>query len=69
MEVNAMGNFVIDYSKIAAQTGCNFDNPGDVLYYLQSRVGYLATHNKNLTNKQYYAVCDIESILNAITEQ
>ena len=59
----------IDYQKIADLTGCSFDNAADVLYYLQSRIGYLATHNKNLTNKQYYAVCDIESILKCITEE
>ena len=53
----------INYSKIYDLTGCKFDNPADVIYYLQRRIEYLANHNKNLTNKQYYAVCDIESIL------
>lgn len=60
---------IIDYDTIASQTGLHFDNPGDLLYYLQSRIEYLATHNKNLTNKQYYAICDIENILNNITEE
>lgn len=59
----------IDYDKIANQTGLRFDDAADILYYLQSRIEYLATHNKNLTGKQYYAVCDIESILNSITEE
>jgi hypothetical protein len=58
----------IDYKAIASQTGLHFDNFTDMLYYLQSRVAYLATHNKNLTNKQYHAICDIENILNNITE-
>lgn len=57
----------IDYQKIADLTGCHFDSTEDMLYFLQSRISYLATHNKNLTNKQYYAVCDIESILKCIT--
>lgn len=57
----------IDYKTIANQTGLHFDNAADMLYYLQSRICYLATHNKNLTNKQYYAICDIENILNNIT--
>lgn len=60
---------IIDYDKIADQTGLHFDNAADMLYYLQSRVGYIATHNKNLTNKQYSAICDIENILNNITEE
>lgn len=59
----------IDYKKIADLTGCAFDNPIDVLYFLQHRIEYLRTHNKNLTNKQYYAVCDIESILQSITAE
>lgn len=59
----------IDYQKISDTTGCNFNSPADVLYYLQRRIEYLATHNKNLTAKQYYAVCDIENILAAITEE
>lgn len=58
----------IDYEKIANLTGLHFGNEADLLYYLRSRVGYLATHNKNLTNKQYYAICDIESIVNNISE-
>lgn len=58
---------VIDYQKIATTTGLSFDSPEDILYYLQHRIEYLATHNKNLTNKQYAAICDIEYILNAIT--
>lgn len=56
----------IDYKKIDDLTGCQFDDPNDVLYYLQRRIAYLANNNKNLTNKQYYAVCDIESILKCI---
>lgn len=63
MEVQSVN---IDYKKISDLTGCQFDDPADVLYYLQSRIGYLANHNKNLTGKQYYAVCDIESILKCI---
>ena len=59
----------IDYKKIAETTGLQFENAEDMLYYLQSRIGYLATHNKNLTNKQYHAVCDIENILNGITTE
>lgn len=59
----------IDYQAIADQTGLHFDNATDLLYYLQSRICYLGLHNKNLTNKQYHAVCDIESILKNITEE
>lgn len=60
---------MFDYQKIASLTGLTFDNPADVLDYLKRRVCFLATHNKNLTNEQYYAVCDIESILDSITAE
>lgn len=59
----------IDYQAIADQTGLHFDNATDLLYYLQSRISYLGLHNRNLTKEQYYAVCDIENILNNITEE
>lgn len=59
----------IDYKKIADLTGLHFESAVDMLCYLQSQIGYLATHNKNLTNKQYSAVRDIESILNGITPE
>lgn len=57
---------IIDYQKLANLTGLQFDSAADMLDFLRRRIGYLATHNKNLTNKQYYAVCDIESILQCI---
>ena len=57
----------VDYNKIEHQTGLHFDSAADMLCYLQSKISYLGTHNKNLTQKQYWAVCDIENILNSIT--
>ena len=57
----------IDNNKLFDLTGLRFESTADALNYLQSKVGYLARHNKNLTNEQYYTVCDIESILNCIT--
>lgn len=57
----------IDFEKIAAATGCRFDSADDLLYFLQNRAEYLATHNKNLTKRQYSAACDLLEMLNCIT--
>lgn len=60
---------IINYEKIASETGITFESIDHMLDYLQRRVSLLATHNKNLNNQQYYAVCDIENILNGITTE
>lgn len=56
----------INYERIFELTGCQFETAEDLLFYMQRHLNYLGTHNKNLTNKQYHIVCDIENFLDCI---
>ena len=33
---------------------------------MKEKINFLYTHNKNLTKEQWYAVCELESIINNI---
>ena len=41
----------------------------ELLEEMLEEIEYLATHNKNLTNQQYYKVLNIQDILKALLEK
>ena len=60
-------NFKIDYKSIFDNTGINFDDIYDVLYFLQNNIDYLFTHNKNYTTEQYKKIIDLKEIIDNIS--
>lgn len=58
----------IDYKKIQYETGLTFNNPEQAIYYMQTLIDYLCTHNKNYTKQQERRINDLRSILYSISE-
>jgi len=58
----------VDYKKIHYETGHTFDSPEEAIYYMQTLIDYLCTHNKNYTKQQDWRINDLRSILHSISE-
>ena len=52
----------IDFDKVNEQSGTRFDGSEDTLTYIQNVLGWLKTHNKNYTQKQYIAIEELNDI-------
>ena len=60
--------FTIDYKKIHYETGLTFDTEEEAIYYMQTLIDYLCTHNKNYTKQQDRRINDLRSILHSISD-
>lgn len=61
--------FDIDYKKIHYETGLSFNSPEEAIYYMQTLIDYLCTHNKNYTKQQEQRINDLRSILYCIFDE
>lgn len=55
-----------NYEKLLKNTGCSFNDWNDLLYYLDSLLDYLTTHNKNYTKEQYNKIVLINDIIKSL---
>ena len=57
---------IINYQEIFKNTGMLLENEENLLYWLNSNIDYLLTHNKNLTKKQFEKIEEIKEIVKAM---
>ena len=62
--------FEFDETK-AKELGIEFDelNAEKLIYYVEEKIEELSLHNKNLTQRQYFAASDIAFLLKCITAE
>jgi esterase/lipase superfamily enzyme len=59
---------ILNYEKLLKETGCSFNSYDDILYYLNSLLDYLTTHNKNYTKEQYHKINLINDIIKCLED-
>ena len=59
----------IDFEKLKNDCGLDFaNNKQDLIFYIQSILYNLKTHNKNYTKAQYERICLLADIFDCIEE-
>lgn len=57
----------INFEKINKTTSLGLLRESAVISYLQNKIEFLATHNKNYNKKQYETILEMQEIINNIT--
>ena len=58
----------IDNERLSA-IGLNFETGQDAIFYLQSLLEWLESHNKNYNQEQYYKILDCLEIVKSMEEK
>ena len=56
----------IDFEKLEKETGIKNTNETDLILYIKNIIDYLATHNKNYNNAQYFKISLLQDIFKSI---
>lgn len=59
-------NIKINKQEILKNIGIECTNLQDYIFYMQSLIENLESHNKNYTKKQYFEILELKEILNNI---
>lgn len=59
-------NIKINKQEILKSIGIECTNLQDYIFYMQSLIENLESHNKNYTKKQYFEILELKEILNNI---
>lgn len=57
---------IVNYEQIERNQGINFESIEQIYFYIKNLLMWLECHNKNYTKEQYYKICTLLDIMEAI---